>query len=375
MPPKLVRVAPDTNAVNVTADNASFYFDETINDRGSGAQELDSYFLLSPSDGAAHVSWHRSRIDIRPRKGFRPNTAYVVTMLPGLGDLTGNKMKTGATLVFSTGATIPREKITGIAFDWVAERPAPNAYIEAVTPDSITYLAQSDTSGRFTLGPLPAGNYLVRAIIDQNNNRALDRAEAFDSVRVRVPQAGLLELLTAPRDTMAALLAEVTASDSVTLNVTFDRVVDPAQSLTAASFRLVGADSALVPIVSALTASQQHGADSLVLKTRVDSARRADSLAGRPLVPADAPRPGQAAPLKPSRPAPYKSITLKLGRALPPNTPFRLSVTGAKALSGKTQPSERSFTTPRPAPPPPVDSAARKGSTAPPARPPSSPRR
>ena len=34
LPPHLVRVTPDTNAVNVRDKNASFYFDEQINDRG-----------------------------------------------------------------------------------------------------------------------------------------------------------------------------------------------------------------------------------------------------------------------------------------------------------------------------------------------------
>ena len=56
-----------------------------------------------------------------------------------------NAMKQGATLVFSTGPTIPTLRINGIVFDWVAERPAPNALIEAITPDSIVYLAQADS--------------------------------------------------------------------------------------------------------------------------------------------------------------------------------------------------------------------------------------
>lgn len=179
-PPKLVHVTPDTNAVNVHDENASFQFDETINDRGTGDQEIDNFFLVSPSDGKARVYWHRSRIDVRPRRGFRPNTAYTVTMLPGLSDLRNNKMKTGATVVFSTGPTIPTGKITGIAFDWASEKPAAKAYMEAISPDSVVFLAQADTLGRFTIGPLGPGSYLVRAIIDANNNRVLDRNELYD---------------------------------------------------------------------------------------------------------------------------------------------------------------------------------------------------
>ncbi len=376
----LVKAEPDTNALNVTAANASFYFDETINDRGSGAQEVDAYFLLSPSDGAPHVSWHRKRIDIRPRHGFRPNTAYVITMLPGLSDLSSNKMKTGTTLVFSTGPTIPKERITGTAFDWGSERPAPSALIEAVTPDSIIYLAQADSLGHFVVGPLPAGSYLLRATIDQNGNRNADRSEATDTVRITVPQAAPAELLTAVRDTLPARILTVAITDSVTLNVTFDRALEPAQPIASSFFRLKSADSADVPLLRAMSPAQVKIQDSIATKTKADSARRADSLAGKPAPPATPPAqvaPGGKAPPppppKPSRAPPFTAVVLKLTRPLAPNTPYRLSVSGIKGLSGREQPSDRTFTTPKAPTPAKPDSAKPPATPAP--RPAAPPRR
>ena len=53
--------------MNVTEKVATFFFDETINDRGSGPMEVENFVLVSPSDGHEHVSWHRSRIEVRPR--------------------------------------------------------------------------------------------------------------------------------------------------------------------------------------------------------------------------------------------------------------------------------------------------------------------
>ncbi len=359
LPPKLVKVSPDTNSVNVRDKVVQFYFDETINDRGTGAQELDNFFLVSPSDGAAHLSWHRSRIDISPRRGFRPNTAYTVTMLPGLTDLHNNVMKTGATVVFSTGPVIPKLKIEGIAFDWLAGTPV-RAYIEAVTPDSIVYLSQSDSGGKFTIGPLSEGSYLVRAIIDQNGNRALDRSESFDTLRVTVPQAGAIQLLAAQRDTLPARMSVPVVVDSVTINVPFDRLLDPTQTIASTAFRLVGSDSVEIPLTSALAPLELKRADSVRAKAIGDSVRRADSLAGKPLAPivarivatpiagAKAPPPP---PPKPNLPSPFLAVTLRLGRALKPNTEYRLSSTGLRALSGKVSPSERRFSTPK-APPP-----------------------
>ena len=111
--------------MNFSAKEATFFFDETINDRGTDAQDVTNMFLVSPSDGTPRVGYHRSRIDVRPRHGFRPNTAYTITLLPGLTDLRNNRMKTGATIVFSTGPTIPTLRITGVAFDWGQEQPLP----------------------------------------------------------------------------------------------------------------------------------------------------------------------------------------------------------------------------------------------------------
>jgi hypothetical protein len=377
-PPQVVRITPDTNSVNVREKNASFYFDETINDRGTGAQEIDPHFLMSPSDGLPQVEWHRSRIDIRPRKGFKPNTAYTITLLPGLSDLQNNVMKTGATLVFSTGATIPVDRIKGIIFDWIAERPAANAYIEARSQDSTVYLAQADTGGRFTVGPLNPGTYVVTGVIDANSNRALDRNESFDSVRVTVPQgAALTELLAAPRDTLPTAIGTVSVSDSVTLKVTLDRAVDPAVAVAPSNFRLVASDSSVVPIVAVLNPVQERFADSVARKAVNDSTRRADSLAGKVLIaipPPDtiaAARARATAPPKPSRPTPFMSVTLKVGTPLKPSADYRLSANGLVSITGRTRPSERRFTTPKPAPPPPVpkDSVSKAPATPPAGRP------
>jgi hypothetical protein len=359
-PPKLVKVTPDTNSVNVHDGAVSFYFDETINDRGTGPQDLANFFLVSPSDGAIRLNWHRSRIDIRPRQDFRPNTAYTVTLLPGLTDLRSNVMKTGASVVFSTGPTIPKFKIEGIVFDWAAGTPV-RAYIQAITPDSIIYLAQSDSSGNFAVGPLTEGTYLVRAIIDQNGNHALDPGEAFDTLRVTVPQPAPVQLLAVQRDTLPARMSVPNVVDSLTIHAIFDRLLDPTQTVAATAFRLVGSDSVQVPIVSALPPVEQKRADSVSAKATFDSLRRADSLAGKPIAPIVAPpAPGSQGkaptppPPKPRLPSPYLSLTLKLGRPLKPNTEYRLSTTGLRALSGKLQPSERRFSTPKPPPPKPA---------------------
>lgn len=360
-PPQLVLVTPDTNAVNVKAENVTFQFDETINDRGSGAQELARRFLISPSKGALRVSWHRSRIEVRPKDGFLPNTAYSVSLLPGLTDLRGNAMKSGAKVVFSTGPTIPSGVVNGTVFDWAAERPAPLALIQALTPDSTLYLDQADSAGNFAVKPLPPGRYLVRAIVDANGNRSLDRNEAFDTLTVDVPLTSPIELRTAQRDTLPPRLATVSASDSISLRVTFDRPLEPTQQITPDMFVLAGDDSVPLPLARVLTTAQEQERSRLAQQAAADSMRRADSLAGKVLPPPPRPPTPTAKPArKPSMPAPFTGLLIETSKPLAPNTRYRLTARGVRGINGLQTQSERTFSTPKPPPPPPPhDSSAR----------------
>jgi len=382
-PPRLIRVSPDTNAVNVSQQRVTFYFDEQIDDRGSGESDLSNYFLVSPSDGTPRISWHRSRIDVRPRHDYRGNTAYTITLLPGLTDLRNNRMKDGFVLTFSTGPTIPTGRIKGYAFDWPAERIAPDALIEAITVgrDSIRYLAKADSSGAFEVGPLPPGTYLVRGTIDQNKNRQQDRTEPWDSVRVVAPQTGpQLQLLMAPRDTLQARIQGVTVSDSVTLAVTFDRLLDPAQDFPATNWRLAGVDSVGIPITGTRTPTQEREVQNRLQRQAADSARRADSLARRPLPPLPRAQPADTGVnRKPSRPGPFTTLNVILAKPLTPSTTYLLRVTMVRALSGRVTGSERRFTTAKPAPPPRTNNngaqppQAAPSPTAPPGTPPTTP--
>jgi len=131
-PPQIISLRPDSGQLNAKVKEVQFQFDEVVSDRPTGAASLDRMFLISPRNGEPRVSWHRSRISVRPERGFRDSTAYRITMLPGIADLRGNVRKDGATLVFSTGPTFPTLGIVGTVFDWAGQAIAKGAYVEAV---------------------------------------------------------------------------------------------------------------------------------------------------------------------------------------------------------------------------------------------------
>ncbi|HKG92926.1 MAG TPA: Ig-like domain-containing protein, partial [Gemmatimonadaceae bacterium] len=253
-PPELVRIVPETGSVNVRPPRVVFQFDETIQQQLQGAASLNRMFLISPADGEPRVDWDRSTLTVRPRRGFRPNTVYVITMLPGISDIRGNARKDGATAIFSTGPTIPNTTLAGIVFDWPAGRPAVRPYVEAIgLPDSTVYVTIGDSVGGFAIRHLPPGRYAVRGTIDQNNNRARDARELYDSLDVALGDSARLELLAFVHDTIGPRINEVAIRDSLTLRVQLDKPLDPAAPLGPELFSLRAADSSVVPIAAALT--------------------------------------------------------------------------------------------------------------------------
>lgn len=356
-----------------------FEFDVVVNDR-----DVANFFLLSPREGTPRVIWRRDRVEVRPRRSFRANTAYSVTLLPGLADLRSNPMKTGKSVVFSTGATLPAYVVAGRVFDWMNERIAPNALVEVIRrPDSLPYIGAADSTGQFTIGPLDEGTYTVRAILDNNRNRAVDIGEPWDSVSIVVRGASpFLELLAAQRDTIAPRLLTVVPRDTLTLTASFDRPLHPDTPPTPASFRILRSDSTALRIAGVLTRAQADSADRVAAERAAAERAAQDTTVRRdttrpptpPAPPAQpaAPEPATPTPPKPSRRAPTREVILRLDSLTPvrPLGTYRITALDARGLLGQSRTSDRIITVPAArrdsTPPPPAAAPAGR----PPARPP-----
>ncbi len=395
-PPKLLRVRPDSNARNVRGGSITFEFDEVISEQPRGVPKLADVVVVSPSKGAPAVAWHRSTLVVTPRGGLRPNTTYIVRLLPGISDLAGNTDSTGRTLIFSTGPQLLTGYVRGIVFDWMAAHPAPQALVQAIAlPDSSTYMATADTVGEFRLGNMSPGRYHLRAIIDQNKNRALDLRELFDSVTITLTDSVQREFLAIVRDSLGPGIASVEPRDSLSVRVTFDRALDTSLVVTPTFFTVKQSDSAAFPIRQVLTVreveklqadsiQQRHVQDSLKQSVTADSARRADSLraaaagaaAARPPSVPTGRRPGAVTAPPPSRgdttsrrerrpqaPIPSIVLVLVMERPLPEGSTFRLRAADLRGINGVKRSSDRVFQTPKRAKP---DSTAKKPPPPPP---------
>jgi hypothetical protein len=355
-------------------------FDGVISERPSGqATTLADLVLVSPRDGQPNVDWHRDHITIRPRHGWRANTAYTVTILPGIADLHGNIANTTTRVMFSTGRTIPATTLSGTVFDWLQGTPLINASVEAIAhPDTtLVYVGTTDSTGRFSLQGLAPGSYLVRAYDDQSHNHALDSREPFDSVTVALTTTSWNEFLTFTHDSTGPQLGNVTLQDSVTLHAVFDTPLDPSKTLDVASFTLTAADSSRVAITAVAPLRQDTTRSSGTLRP-IDSTGvpgvpiPPKPAPNQPVAPPNNPAPQRNNPLapgnnpaaqapRPSKPLLYRDILITVAKPLPAKATFVLHAVNMRSPLGKTATSSRTFTTP--APPPPDTSA--KGKTAP----------
>ncbi len=393
--PQVVAVSPESGAVNVKASSVVIRLDEVVAERpggrmpvGGGAEGLGAIVLVSPGDGREKVEWRRNAIEITPRGGFRPNTAYRITLLPGLSDLRGNALLESSEFVFSTGATIPSGEITGVVFDWVGGRIAPLAAVEVFRASDTTFrwIARADSAGRYAVRDLAPGEYHLRAWIDTDNDRRLGEREAFDSLRLPLDTLAETDLYAFVHDTIGPRLETVEAIDTTALRVRFDRAVALTWTPDSTALVLLRADSSTVPL-GAMMSATRFDSIATVARALADSiARAADTTLRaadtvrtppRPLRPVAAPD-STARPLPQlARPVPVRDWAVLLPSPLEPGT-YRLRAVGIEGLSGTRRGSEREF---RIRPPTPRDTstvAPRDTSTAnaarrPPAVPPRSP--
>ena len=412
IPPAVLMTSPDSGAVLATyTGDAVIQFDEVIDEMAGGGGGggggggavggLAKQILLSPVAGDVSVSWHRSSIHVKPKEGWKPGRVYRLQLLPGIIDLHRNVLKHGKTIIFSTGPAIPTASLQGIALAWVEQRALPAGLIRAVLkPDTVAYLAMTDSTGRFRLDGVPPGQYVVYAVNDQNSNRRLDGREAYDSVTVSLDTAAHVALWTFVHDTIGPRLRASDPIDSLSFRLNFSAplaVTGLPDTSRVHLFQLpdtvpVGVTAVLLPaandsLVARLRAALDSArraadtthaapppADTTIRKTPVKPAR--DTTARRPVAPVAHPGGGPGGPqavdsvvikLLATRPVPTDRLVVRTAQPLQPGTKYFVRVSGATNMNGvsadavgvitipvpKKQPADSAKAKPAPAPPKP----------------------
>lgn len=384
-PPVVVATVPESTAVIPDfKGDVEFIFDETVSegtvpDFGLGNGDLEKLVLLSPTSKQPVVRWHRGMISVRPKEGWQPNRVYRAELLPGVADLRRNVMKQGGVVTFTTGAPIPTATLAGTTIDWAGGRGAPRAVIEAVlAPDSLVYRSASDSTGRFSFGPLPSGSYLVYAYIDQNHDLKRAYREAWDSVRVTAggDTTRIAPFWMAERDTTPPRMAPAQMLDSQSVLLGFNQPLDPYQRFDSIRVRLLSLpDSTPIAVVSLLPKAKDDSirarakalADSLradsLAKAHPDTTRRKGAVAPPQPVPSltsalsafGARRPtvdSAMIKLVATRPPLSDKLVLRTAVPLKPNSKYFIELTGLRNVNHVGGKVAGGIQVPKPPPPP-----------------------
>lgn len=299
--PVVIGTVPEsTLALPAFKGDAEFRFNEVVSEGstpnfGLGTGDLEKLIVLSPTKNVPVIAWKRSRITVRPREGWQPNRVYRIELLSGLADLRTNRSKAGRVITFTTGAPVPVRFISGRVVDWATARPSPLALVEALLlPDSLAYRTTADSTGRFTFGPLPEGEFIVAGAIDQNRNNRLDAREVFDTTRLPGTRDTVGEIWAFKHDTVPARIQSIAKNDSLSIVVTFNQQLNPFQTYLPpmARVRLLP-DSTDLPIEAIMVEKVYDSlyrrpapkpdsakqADTTAIRIRADSVARADSIA------------------------------------------------------------------------------------------------
>jgi hypothetical protein len=210
-------------------------------------------------------------------------------------------------------------------------------------PDSLPYRGVADSSGRFDLGPLPTGEYVVSGVLDENRNHVADPREAFDSVRTGRSDS-TLELWAFVHDTAPPRIRTVTQLDSVSAGIELSQPLDPRQRLQPSAVRLsLLPESTAVRVTSILPKPVD---DSLYARRPParDTTARDTAAVGDPTRPPAPPRrPGGARPAlrresEPltSRPALTNQLVLRPAQPWRPGARYTVEVRGVRNVTGAT---------------------------------------
>jgi hypothetical protein len=379
-PPILLRTVPESLGVFPGFDDrVEFVFNEVVAEGqapnlGLGSGTLEKLIVVSPSEGVPKVSWRHSRVTVKPREGWQPNRVYRVELLPGITDVERNRSNASTVITFATGGDLPTDTLSGTVIDWVAGRPLTNGLVLAtLMPDSLTYRAFTDSAGRFTIEPLPRGDYQVYGVVDQNNDRQLDGRESFDSLTIARGTSDIGSLWAIPHDTVGPRVASIAIRDSLTVAITFTQYLDPYQRVDNAAVQvMLLPDSLPVPTVSLLPQEEHDSLYPRIVPTdttlaadstaATDSLPRADSAQAETLElgePVPEPGKGIAAgdpamlSLLGERPKLFDRLVLRFAEPMIPDGRYFVTTTGIRNVNGiEGEGGGVGFVAPVPPPPP-----------------------
>ncbi len=180
IPPRITSVSPRPGTTNFKGNELTFKFDEYVDRRSFE----ESFFISPKPKGDIEFNWSGREVEVEFTKPLDKNKTYLVIIGKDLRDVRGgNALSSPLSFAFSTGSKIDKSSISGMVFSDNNERVKILAYLkdgkpeEQLNPEKAVpdYIIQVSGDGSFELQNLPAGNYRIFAITDEDRNNLYDK--------------------------------------------------------------------------------------------------------------------------------------------------------------------------------------------------------
>ena len=180
-PPVIIKSIPENYSVNFNAKEITIYFDEYIKIKDLRKQLIISP-LMDPEPEITPLGSASKYITIKIFDTLRPNTTYAFNFGESIVDNNEGNPYPYYRYVFSTGSFIDSLSVKGTIIDAVNRKPDEFVSVllydvDSTFTDSIIYKRKPkyitntlDSTTTFKLENLKAGNYLMIALKEENNN-------------------------------------------------------------------------------------------------------------------------------------------------------------------------------------------------------------
>ncbi|HEX7412572.1 MAG TPA: Ig-like domain-containing protein, partial [Bacteroidia bacterium] len=195
-PPKLLLVEPHDTSINIPTKDftITFKFDEMID-----IKAVSKSLVINPlTDNMPDIRANGKKMILHFDDELQPNTTYQIQFGSSIGDVHENNKYKNLTYIFSTGAIIDTNTVSGKVIDALSLKPVKEVSVmlfvdlsdTAATRSKPNYLIKTDTAGKYSLSAIKPGTYQVIAITDKNNSMTYDAGEAIGFINAPLTITG-----------------------------------------------------------------------------------------------------------------------------------------------------------------------------------------
>lgn len=183
IPPTLIRSNPANNQTNVTGNQVTLEFTETVI-----LKEPKEEIIIIPSPGKdVNYLFRKNTVTVQTKKPFEKDVTYSIAFRQAVRDITEGNPVEDLRLAFSTGPFIDSLQLYGSAENLPDGTPAAKFTVALFQQDTFNifkhspaYFTKADKNGRFSIQNLKPGKYRIYAFDDKNKNLRCDsQSERF----------------------------------------------------------------------------------------------------------------------------------------------------------------------------------------------------